>query len=149
MGLEEILVRDVVDLGWEVFRLRRLEAAFLAAQSLAVVLELFPIRERRGLAHGWAARKPSVTKRVERKLASAGLTMDTIMSNIFIENLNQIECIERMTAMAEARRSAALREIELHRATFAHALGRRPVRHVEDAEYQAIGTESSEGKSTT
>jgi hypothetical protein len=57
--------------------------------------------------------------------------------------LNQIEQIEHMTAMAEARRNNALREIERHRVTFADAL-RQNVQQIEEGECQVVDAESVE-----
>jgi hypothetical protein len=66
------------------------------------------------------------------------------MAQTLHENLGQIECIERLTAKAEERRDAALREIELHRATLARTV-RRSIQQVENAEYQAVDTTPAEG----
>jgi hypothetical protein len=115
--LEDIWVRDVVDLAWDVFRLRRLKANLVGATA------------------------------VNRMLASAARPkMDTSTEQAFDRHLDQIECIDRMTSRTEARRNAALREIELHRATLACRL-RRTVQQVEDGEYRAIDVDPPEPKS--
>jgi len=57
--------------------------------------------------------------------------------------LDQIEQIEHMTAMAEARRNNALREIERHRATLSDTL-RRNVQQIEEGECQVVDAESVE-----
>jgi hypothetical protein len=53
------------------------------------------------------------------------------------ENLEAVERIEQLTALAEARRIAALREIERHRDVLAQRL-RQAVRQIEDAEYKEL-----------
>jgi hypothetical protein len=67
------------------------------------------------LAKAWTARKPSALKRVDKILASAEMTMDAVMAQTLSLKLDDIERIERMIAMAEARRNIILREIEWHR----------------------------------
>jgi hypothetical protein len=53
------------------------------------------------------------------------------------ENIDSIDRIERLTALAEARRIAAFREIDRHRATLANEL-RHCVQQIEDAEFKVI-----------
>src|SRR5262249_7648568 len=58
--LEEIWIRDVVDLCWEVFRLRRLKAALMTSAAHEgmeqLLTPLFPsIGQGRSLARKWAA----------------------------------------------------------------------------------------------
>jgi hypothetical protein len=148
--LEDIWVRDFVDLDWEVSRLRRLKVSLMAAtarKGLRTVLDGLTFRgSPRDLVEGWVARKPSAIKRVNRILAAAGLTIDAAMAATLRDNLNYIDRIERLTTNAEARRNGALREIELHRATLACRL-RRAVPQIEDDKYQAIEAEAAERKS--
>ena len=53
----------------------------------------------------------------------------------------KIEQIDRLTALAESRRNAVLREIERHRSTFAQLL-RDKVQDVQDAEFETIEPKS-------
>jgi hypothetical protein len=71
------------------------------------------------LAEQWAAQKPDVDEQVNKILATAGLSMDSVLAQTFCIKLNEIERIERLIALAETRRNAALREIERRR----HTLG--------------------------
>jgi hypothetical protein len=143
--VEDIWVRDIVDLVWEIFRLRRLKVNLMAAtasKGLQNMLEPFSFEEWQDLVEAWAARKPDAIARVNRMLASAGLAMDEFVLQSLCDNLDAIECIERMIAMAEARRNDALFEIERHRSMFAFTL-QRTVQQVE-AEYQAVAANSAE-----
>ena len=110
--LEEIWVRDVVDMVWDALRLRRLKAQLLtvsAYEGMHTILRRFlDWQFSEQVARQWALRDQAAVTKAEAVLASAGLT-------------------------AEARRNAVLREIERHRASFARTL-RRAVREVEDAE---------------
>jgi hypothetical protein len=143
-ALEDIWVRDVVDLQWDLLRWRRLKVNLMAASLRTRLNQL--IQDGNDLVNDFAARKPNAIKQVNRMLASAGLTLDAILAQTLDQNLGQIECIERMTAKAEERRDAALREVKLHRAVLARTL-RRSIETVEDAEYQAVDTTPAEGNS--
>jgi hypothetical protein len=143
--LEDIWVRDIVDLVWERFRLRRLKANLMTAsavQGLAKVLEAFlgPC-DAEDLAKDWAARKPRAIKRVDNILAAAGLTMDAVMAQTLSLKLDDIERIDRMIGLAEARRNAVLREIDRHRETLSQNL-RRSVQQVEDGQLRVIENKS-------
>ena len=139
---EEVWVRDIVDLSWEVLRLRRLKASLMTATAyeglhkiLEPFLELYDERDQ--LVRGWAARHKTAIKQVDRLLASAGLTMDAVMAQTLLTNLDHIERMERLIATAEARRDAILCEVERHRATWGQEL-RRAVQQAEDAEIKVI-----------
>jgi len=137
--IEEIWVRDFVDCDWDVRRYRRLKNAFMAAtayEGLKKVLEPISFEGWLDLVEEWAARKPQAIAEVNRRLAAAGLTMDSVMAQTLCEHLDEIKGIEGLIAMAEARRNDTLCEIERHRATLAHRL-RQTVQQI-DAEYQAV-----------
>jgi hypothetical protein len=102
---EEIWIRDIVDLVWEAFRLRRLKANLMTAvahKGLTATLEpLIGWTDARNLAEAWAARERSAIKQVDKLLASAGLTMDAVMAQALSLKLDDIERIDRMIATAE------------------------------------------------
>jgi len=99
---EEIWVRDIVDLVWEALRLRRLKANPMTAtayRGLEQILKpLVGFLEEEGLAKAWAARDQNAIKRVDKLLASAGLTMDAVMAQTLSISLDDIERIDRMIA---------------------------------------------------
>ena len=74
-------------------------------------------------------REPKAVEEVNEILASAGLTMDAVMAQSLSIKLDDIERIDRMTALAEARRNAILREIDGHREILSQNL-RRAVQNV-------------------
>ena len=86
---EEIWIRDIVDLVWEAFRLRRLKANLMtvvAYQGLERILEpLLGWSDASDLAKAWAARDRTAIKQVEKLLASAGLTMDAVMAQTIFQ----------------------------------------------------------------
>ena len=66
--LEDIWVRDIVDLVWEILRLRRLKASLMAASAhkgLRTILYSLPSQESTStLVDGWVAREPRRTEQV-------------------------------------------------------------------------------------
>jgi hypothetical protein len=144
--LEEIWVRDVVDLVWESLRLRRLKAAFLnsaAYEGLGIILQplikmQFISRSPDGsLSEKWARGDPQAKKSVNDYLKSAGLSLDDVMAQTLALKLPSVERIDRMLASAEGRREAALRELARHRETLAAAV-RRATEKIDDAEFEEI-----------
>jgi hypothetical protein len=101
--------------------------------------------EEEGLAKAWAARDQSAIKRVDKLLASAGLTMDAVMAQTLSISLDDIERIDRMIATAEVRRNAILREVDRHRTTWGQEL-RRAAQQAEDAEFKLIEAQSDKTK---
>ena len=150
--LEQIWVRDVVDLTWETLRLRRLKAQFLTAtahEGLAMVLgPLLGAKTSDQVAPRWAARDAQALVQVDAVLAAAGLDMDAAMARTFALKIDTVERIERMAAGAHYRRSDVLREIERHRASFATTL-RRAVAEVEDAALTDVAASASVARART
>jgi hypothetical protein len=173
--IEEIWVHDVVDLTWEILRLRRVKTNLLAsAMPAALERTLAPLIPRRRpsksekvtdfpslnlnftpgppspqekLTKKWAARNPSAVNRVSKLLASANITMETVIANAFVDKFDQIERIDRFIMIVEGRRNAAFREIDRHRTTLAHSL-RQTIRDVE-GEFKVVEPESIIAKKTT
>jgi hypothetical protein len=174
--LEEIWVHDVVDLEWEVLRLRRLKVALMtasASKALRRVLDRLLDEETDDtddetgdpdeetgdrdeetedtewdtsrLAKEWVRRNPDAIKEVDRILASTDLTMDAVRAEMLSENIEHVERIDRMIAMVESRRNAALREVDRHRATLGQEL-RSTVREIEDGKFKVIEARPAKGR---
>ena len=149
--LEEIWVRDVVDLVWEAFRLRRLKANLMTAvahQGLSKILETLidDWSDATDLAQAWARRERGAIKQDDEILASAGLTMDAVMAQTLSLKLDDIDRIDRMIATAEGRRNAILREVDRHRTTWGQNV-RRAVQQIEAAEIKVIETNPAQTNS--
>jgi hypothetical protein len=138
---EEIWIRDIVDLVWEAFRLRRHKANLMTAVAhkglKEILAPLIGWTDARNLAEAWAARERSAIKQVDKLLASAGLTMDAVMAQALSLKLDHIERIDRMIATAEGRRNAILREVDRHRTAWGQNL-RQAVQQIEAAEIKVI-----------
>jgi hypothetical protein len=144
--LEEIWVRDVVDLTWDVFRLRRLKVHLLRADAHQGMAELIgPLLKwdhTFRTAVGWRMGEEAAVKMVDATLAAAGLTVDAATALTFARRIHEIERIDRMTMAAEGRRNAILREIERHRTTFARTL-RRAVDGAEETEIKVLAAQET------
>jgi hypothetical protein len=148
--LDEIWVRDIVDLYWEMLRLRRLKAGLLNASMgdglRAVLGSLMSTGSSslttQALVQSWINGSPDSRKKVEQSLAAAGFSMDVVAAAALSKKLDEFERIDRMITSAEARRNNALREIDRHRATLGAAL-RAAVDEVEDAEFTDVETDAT------
>jgi hypothetical protein len=141
-AIEEFLVRDVVDLTWEILRLRRVKAGSLRASmgdGVRNVLDSMDYAQSRRLGAKWAAGDHAARTKVDVILNNAKLTMDEAMAKTLEYKLDSFERLDRMLASAEARRNNALREIDRHR----DALGggvRRSIEEIEDTEFRDVET---------
>ena len=145
-AIEEFLVRDVIDLTWEVFRLRRAKAGVLvASMSVGVQKVLDGLghgrRESYGytnrLGQGWRAGDKDARKEVEAALKTAELTIDAVTAKTLESKIDSFERLDRMLSSAEARRNNALRDIDRHRDVLgAHV--RRSIEQIEDAEFREV-----------
>ena len=138
-------VRDVVDLTWEILRLRRLKISLVEGavprtlrKTLALLVN-FPEHSKPmdRLIKMWFANEPSAIRRINKYLKSANINFDTVVARTFVNNLESIERIERLVTIAEGRRNAILREIDRRRANFAQML-RSSVKEIEDAEFDTV-----------
>ena len=135
--IEEMWVHDIVNLVWEILRLRRLKVALLSSSVGRGLHKLYDNREKYGMGSliaRWSAREPAAVKKVEQFLKDHGLTMDAVMAHSFVACLDEIERIDIAISRAEARRNAAQREIERRRSVFGQTLQRA----VQQIEHDAV-----------
>jgi hypothetical protein len=144
--LEEIWVRDVVDLVWEVFRLRRLKTHLMRAgahEGMAQVLKpLVKWATNEELAQQWWSGQEQAVSTVESALASAGLGMDAVMAYTLAARIDVIERVDRMMMAAEVRRDNTLSELDRRRVKLAQRL-RDAIREAEEAEFEVIPFDQS------
>jgi hypothetical protein len=143
---ENLWVRDFVYHTIEVFRLRRITRDLMMVNRyIGLAKTLAPLvgcLQAETLAEGWAARKSDVVEEVNKTLASAGLSTDTILAQTFSAKLDDIERIEHLMSLAETRRNATLREIDRHRQTLGLKL-RRVAQELEDGQCRLIQSAST------
>jgi hypothetical protein len=138
--IEEVWVRDIVDMTWEILRLRRLNAGMLAGgarHGLDNLLSDLGAPGAYDTSKGWAAADRLAAERVNGTLAAAGLSMHAVMARTLSENIRDIETIERITMTLEARRNASLEQIDRRQAKLALRL-RRTIEEVEAVELKRV-----------
>jgi hypothetical protein len=89
--IEEIWVHDIVNLLWEILRLRRLRVALLSSSAGRGLNKLYKDRDKYdagSLVTKWSAREPAAVKKVEQFLTDHGLTMDAVMAHTFVACLD-------------------------------------------------------------
>ena len=99
-------------------------------------MPLLDYSEANALAKAWYAREEDALNEVQELLDSAGLTMDSVMSQTLSKKMDDVERIDRMLASAEARRHMVLREVDRHRAAVAARL--QTAANIEDAEFSEV-----------
>ncbi len=142
-AIEEFLIRDVVDLTWEILRLRRAKAGILKSSMgdgvRNILVSVGHAPEGGTLGERWAAGDDSARNKLDAILTRAGLTIDEVTARTLKSNLNSFERLDRMLASAEARRNNGLREIDRHREALG-ATARQAVDEVEDVEFRDVET---------
>jgi hypothetical protein len=143
-ALEEFLLRDVIDLTWEILRLRRVKAGLIKGSMnlgvhkvLIAVGRSYPEADR--FSHNWAAGDKRTRQEFDGILSKAGLTIEEVIARTFGAAIDTSEQVDRMSASAEARRNNALREIDRHRETVG-AAARKAIDEVEDVEFRDVET---------
>jgi hypothetical protein len=145
--IEDIWVREFVDLTWEAFRLNRLKASLMsykARVSLSKTLNSLLDEGADELALKWAQQRAEAVKQVNRILASAGTSIEMVIATALSENLHHINRIDDRLATLQSRRNAVLREIDRHRATLGQGL-RKAAQQIEEAEYQVLDEQPVDG----
>jgi hypothetical protein len=151
--IEQMFIREIVDLVWEVHRMRRLKANLMASRAHEGMTHV--LRPLLGghpgdstiLAYSWAARRADAVSKVEATLAAAGFTMDHVAAATLAAHVSDFERIDRMTAYAEGRRNSALHELDRHRSSFALRL-RQTLEEIEDAEFEVVPAAHASGESS-
>jgi hypothetical protein len=139
--IEELLVQDVIDLSWDIKRMRLYKAALLSASSWRGVEELAVLErdevEARELARDWAASYPEDMETVKEMLGYRALPYETLAALGWADRIDTMERIEYIIANVERRRNDALREIERRRSALAAAV-RHATADVVDAEFEDL-----------
>ncbi len=148
-AIEEFLIRDAIDLTWEILRLRRAKAGILKASmntGVEGVLKALGFDQSmesrayaRELSGRWMAGDKSARKEVEAALHKAQLSIDDVTAKTLEGNLVTFERLDRMLASVEARRNNALREIDRHRSAFGAGV-RQAIDEAEDVEFRDVET---------
>jgi hypothetical protein len=132
---EQIWTRDIVDHEWNILRLRRLWAGLFTAtqlQGLANVLRSLTSKDILGvdyskvelLALKFTLHHTEAVKEVKGLLETARMPWEAVLAQTMTFKAETFERIDRMCMTAEARRDAALREIDRRRTSFGERVRR-------------------------
>lgn len=139
--IEEILVRDVVDLTWEIQRWRRFKSGVLGIGKQSAIDSLLEPAvdwlERSELVKLYVTADKDAIAEVHEHFKTMNVTQSDVNAGAFVNNLDAMERLDRMTMNAEARRNQALREVDRHREAFARRL-QQAVTDIEEADYTEI-----------
>jgi hypothetical protein len=91
-------------------------------------------RKAEELVQDYLRREPDAVTLIDELLTDAGVSMDTFLTKVLCDKIDDIERIDRLSAIAETRRNGALREIDRRRAVLGEAL-RRSVHEIEDDDF--------------
>jgi hypothetical protein len=146
-AIEQMWVRDVLDLLWETTRLRRLKAKLMHAAAhkglMRLLRPLVHYTSLDELVKGWALRNRETVKEVNEILKQAGLGEEAIAAQTLAAELDTFEKIDRMIMQTEARRHVVLREIDRRRDVLARRL-REASAGIEDGKYTLIAPPAQE-----
>ena len=125
--VEEILVRDVIDLTWEVQRLKNYKNQILQFNQGSALEKVFDQifgygSVKRELIDKWKKGDPLAKEKVNQELTSRGFEISVVDAMNFRLNIGDIERIDRLIMQAEARRMAHLREVQRHRSFLAEIM---------------------------
>ena len=115
---------------------------FLAGihESMKNIMHRARVHKSKELVQKYVRRQPGAVKLIEKLLAKAGVTVDTLTAQNLATDFDYIERIDRLTTIAESRRNASLREIDRRHA----ALAQTPRPIVEHIKEEVVDTESQE-----
>jgi hypothetical protein len=139
--IEQIWIHDLVDAAWNIIRLRRLQAAYLADEAwneineeASSVAEANPklmegtnqgkeemaklLTEDSDLSWQQLGEKyPRADEKYQKfwRAAESTLNKDSIEAKILINNLDTIERVDQLIATAQRRLDTVIREIDRHR----------------------------------
>ena len=144
--IEEILIKDIADLTWEITRLRRIKARLISDKVPDLLVEKFLyLRNPDKLVRKWVSGDPDAKARVEKRLTSMNLTIDSVYGQALVKDFKHVERIDQMIMVIERRRNSVFLEIDRHRTTLSRAL-RDNVDKIEDAEFEEIERETDSPK---
>jgi hypothetical protein len=165
--IDEIWVREAVDVKWDTFRLRRNQAAYLSAlvrdavdaraSSLAVAeARRLPLkgtaREEMDILLdynselSWESRTALYSdahEKYQELRASAKATLDTneIRATVIAGNLDSIERFEHLITINDQRFDAIIRELDRHRSVQKHLDSN--VKDVEEAKFNIVSPKTT------
>ena len=116
-----------------------------SGQNLESILKNVQTDAAKELVQKYVRHESEAVRLVDNFLTQANTTIDALLINALAEKLDDIERIDRLTAIAEGRRNASLREIDRRRAALGGTL-RQAVHEIEDGEFELIEPTPAKGE---
>jgi hypothetical protein len=117
--IENIFVRDIADLTWEIMRYRRLKARIIRRAEKdaleAIVKPLRPQLQFYDLIRQWERGDPEAVKEVSVCLKEIRKDFSDVNALALSRCLRDVERIEALTSSAEGRRNLIIKEVERRR----------------------------------
>ena len=126
-AIDWILLKDFVDLAWEIRRERRVKMEIIKINQIEVICDLLKstfdkdnklgsannrIFFARSKAQLWASDAESREK-IDLQLKEKGHDPDSVLAQAYLRGVRDIDAIDKQIALAELRRNAILKEIGL------------------------------------
>lgn len=126
-AIDWILLKDLVDLHWEISRERQIKVKIVKINQTEVICDLLKstydpadrlgsavnrIFNARNEAQLWAS-DAKMRKSIDLKLAEKGYDPDWILAQAYLRGARDIDAIDKRIALCELRRNAVLKEIGL------------------------------------
>jgi hypothetical protein len=126
-AIDWMLLKDLVDLVWEIRRERRIKMEVIKLNQTEVICDLmkstFDTADKLGSAMNriffarpkaqlWAS-DPASRKSIEFKLKEKGHDPDSVVAQAYLRGARDIDVIDKRIALYELRRNAILKEIGL------------------------------------
>jgi hypothetical protein len=123
--VEWLWLKDIVDLSWEIARLRRYRAIWIELQRDLTNLEIKHAREHaddRDLFRGQGHYFPMTPDKIEERRNWPLLNTERDSAFLVHENLESYEAFDKLLKSAELRRDRVLRELDIRRERIAPRL---------------------------
>jgi hypothetical protein len=126
-AIDWILLKDLVDLAWEIRRERRIKVEIIKLNQTEVISDLLKstfdkadrlgsavnrIFDARTHAQLWAS-DAETRKRIDLQLKDKGHDQDSVLARAYLRGARDIDAIDKRIGLYELRRNAILKEIGL------------------------------------
>ena len=125
--IEEILVRDAIDLTWEIQRLKNFKSQLILFEKVEnIKFALDKIFGQYGydpkLCEEFSKNNPLAIKAMKAVLATRGHDLTVFDIIAYRQHLEKFERLDRQIFQAEARRAAHLKEVDRRRSALANQM---------------------------
>lgn len=139
--VEEIYIRDAADYWWDVRRQRRIKTRLLESSRASglwrLMSHLIPNQQARiKLLADWSRGDAKARDEVATLLREAELDDSAIEAQTFCALIDQVEQLDRLAMLANARFAALLHEIDRRRSSLGARLRDALPAAIEDAEFE-------------